>query len=180
MLSRIGNLLAFQIGWFACVLGSAHGRPWLGPVVVLFLLVLHLCHAVNRWKALCLVLMVGTVGTVIDSTLGYVGVLQFRDSPIAGWLCPPWLIALWLIVLTTLQQSLSWLAERPWIAALLGGVFGPISYYGSVALGALMFGSHGLLNVAILSLLWAALLPLLIQPCRWPKCDVLCARTRVE
>ncbi len=28
------NFAAFQIGWFACVLGAANGFPWLGPVVV--------------------------------------------------------------------------------------------------------------------------------------------------
>jgi hypothetical protein len=26
------NFVAFQLGWFACVLGAAQGLPWLGPV----------------------------------------------------------------------------------------------------------------------------------------------------
>ena len=27
------NFLAFQIGWFACVLGGAHDLPWVGTAL---------------------------------------------------------------------------------------------------------------------------------------------------
>lgn len=162
MLSLVGNLLAFQIGWFACVLGAAHDRPWLGPLVVLALVALHLCNAADRWATLRLVLLVGTVGTLIDSLLGHLGILQFRDNLFAGWLCPPWLIALWLIFSTTLQRSLSWLAGRPWTAALLGGVFGPVSYYAGQALGALNLMDNFPVAVTTLSVIWAALFPFLL------------------
>ena len=36
------NFLAFQLGWFASVLGAAHGLPWAGPVVVAMVVMLHL------------------------------------------------------------------------------------------------------------------------------------------
>lgn len=81
-----------------------------------------------------------TAGAIVDSVLGYLGILLFRDSLIASWLCPPWLIALWLIFATTFQSSLSWLAGRYWIAAVSGGIFGPVSYYAGQALGALTGG----------------------------------------
>ena len=27
------NFVASEAGWFACVLGAAHGKPWIGPLV---------------------------------------------------------------------------------------------------------------------------------------------------
>ena len=81
-----------------------------------------------------------TAGAIVDNVLGYLGILIFRDSLIASWLCPPWLIALWMIFATTFQSSLSWRAGRYWIAAVSGGIFGPVSYYAGQALGALTGG----------------------------------------
>ena len=81
-----------------------------------------------------------TAGAIVDSVLGYLGILIFRDSLIASWLCPPWLIALWMIFATTFQSSLSWRAGRYWIAAVSGGIFVPVSYYAGQALDALTGG----------------------------------------
>jgi Protein of unknown function (DUF2878) len=162
MLSRVGNVLAFQIGWFACVLGAANGHPWLGPLAVLLLLALHLWFAADRRAALRIVLTVGMIGAATDSTLGYLGILQFRDSLFVGWFCPPWLIALWVIFATTLQSSLSWLAARPLTAAVLGSLFGPVSYYAGQALGALNLTDNLPIAVTTLSAIWALLFPLLL------------------
>ena len=38
------SFAAMQLGWFACVVGAAHGHPWLGPAVVLATLALHVRH----------------------------------------------------------------------------------------------------------------------------------------
>lgn len=162
MLSRTANFVAFQIGWFACVLGAAYGRPWLGPVVVSMLLAIHIRNVPDRWAAFCLVLVVALIGFVVDSLLGYVGLLLYRDSLLVLWLCPPWLLALWLIFATTLQHSLSWLVGRYGLAALLGAVFGPVSYYAGQQLGALQLGGSVPVTVSILAAVWATLLPLLL------------------
>jgi hypothetical protein len=36
--SKLTNFIAFQVCWFACVLGAAKGMEWIGPLsVALFL-----------------------------------------------------------------------------------------------------------------------------------------------
>ena len=45
-----------------------------------------------------------------------------------------------MIFATTLRSSLSWLAGRYWIAAVLGGIFGPVSYYARQEFGSLSLG----------------------------------------
>jgi len=80
----------------------------------------------------------------------------------AHGLCPPWLMALWMIFATTLRSSLSWLAERYWIAALLGELIGPVSYCGGQELGLLSLGNPVQVTLATLSILWGLLLPSLV------------------
>jgi hypothetical protein len=162
MLSRTVNFVAFQVGWFASVLGAAYGRPWLGPVVVSVLLAIHLWNVADQWATARLLLTVGLIGFVVDSLLGYAGLLLYRDSPLALWLCPPWLLALWLIFATTLQHSLNWLVGRYGLAAFLGAVFGPVSYYAGQQLGALQLGGSVPVTVSVLAAVWATLLPLLL------------------
>ncbi|MDP1947214.1 MAG: DUF2878 domain-containing protein [Nitrospirota bacterium] len=162
MLSKAGNFVAFQLGCCASVLGAAHDDSWLGPLVVALLLGIHLWQTPHPGNALRLILRVGLLGATIDSVLGYLGILVFRDSLMAHWLCPPWLMALWMIFVTTLQSSLSWLAGHYWIAALLGGLFEPVSYYAGQELGSLSLGNPVLVTLATLSILWALLLPGLV------------------
>jgi hypothetical protein len=129
---------------------------------VLLLLAIHLWLATDRRAALRIVLVVGIIGVAIDSTLGYVGTLQFRESLFVRWFCPPWLIALWLIFATTLRSSLGWLEGRPLMAAVLGGLFGPVSYYAGQALGAFNLSDNLFVAVTTLSIIWAVLFPLLL------------------
>ncbi|MBA5867992.1 MAG: DUF2878 family protein [Nitrospira sp. CR1.3] len=162
MVSRLRNFASFQVGWFSCVLGAANHRPWLGPIVVLALLTAHLWNREDRWEELRLILAVGLLGFLVDSLLGYAGILVFRDSVITEWLCPPWLLALWLNFATVLRNSLGWLVRRYSLAAPLGGIFGPVSYYAGQEFGALRLGVSLPVVATVLSVLWALLVPLLL------------------
>ena len=159
MLIRIWNFLGFQAAWFACVLGAAHDRPWLGPLVVLFLLTWHIGTAPEWRPAVCRIVLIGLLGALVDSMLGFAGVLQYRDGLGASWVCPIWLIALWMAFATTLKHSLGLLEGRHAVAALVGGIFGPLSYYGGQALGALRVRGGLVDGLLVLMVLWAVLLP---------------------
>ena len=163
MLTRIGNFVLFQIGWFACVLSAAADQQWIGLLIGLTVLLVHGWHAADHGATIRFVLTIGLFGVVIDSALGCVGVLVFRDGLIAAWLCPPWLAMLWLIFSTTLRSSLAWLVDRTASAALLGSIFGPLSYYGGHALGALQLGGQHTTSLLVLGIVWALLLPCFVQ-----------------
>jgi Protein of unknown function (DUF2878) len=176
MLNRIWNVLGFQAAWFACVLGAAQDRPWLGPLAVLFLLAGHIGTASERQRTARHILLIGLLGTCVDSLLGVAGVLQYRDGLGAGWVCPPWLTALWMAFATTLKSSLSWLEGRYAAAALAGGIFGPLSYYGGQAAGALYVRGDSVDGRLVLTVLWAILLPGLL----WLGQDPISSRTQIE
>ncbi|MFZ0468432.1 MAG: DUF2878 family protein, partial [Thiogranum sp.] len=41
----VANALAFQLGWFACVLGGANQLPWAGTLVAVLIAAWHLSRA---------------------------------------------------------------------------------------------------------------------------------------
>lgn len=132
----VANVVAFQLGWLACVLGAAAGRPWLGPLVALPVLAFHLRSAARPTVELALLAAAGLTGLVLDSLLVLAGRLAFTQGVLAPGLAPYWMVALWLLFATTFNVSLRWLRIRPAIAALLGAVGGPLAYLAGARVGA--------------------------------------------
>lgn len=161
-MKKAANFVGFQIGWWASVLAATGDYAWLGPTVVLVLLLAHLWAVQDRLDELHLILCVGILGAAIDSALHLWGVLIFHEGPRPSWLPPPWLIGVWLIFATTLRWSLSWLGTRLWLAALAGGFAGPLSYYGGARLGALLLADPLSYSLAVLGLEWSLVLPALL------------------
>ena len=54
-MTLIVNAVLFQIGWFACVLGAAHGLPWIGPLAAVAIIGWHLVHAAQPKQELALI-----------------------------------------------------------------------------------------------------------------------------
>ena len=164
------NFAAFQIGWFACVLGAANGLPWLGPVVVAAVVALHLGLARRPTSELYLVLVAMLIGLLVDSLLVATGWLQYsvglwlpgsKASDALG-LAPYWIIAMWALFATTLNVSMGWMRSRPILTVLMGAIGGPLSYLAGEKLGAieLMQPTYAL---AALSFAWALAMPLLMR-----------------
>lgn len=159
----VANVVAFQVGWVACVLGAARGMPWIGPVLVAVLLGLQLRFLPDPRRFARFLAAAGLLGLVLDSTLGALGLFVFHVSAFPAWVCPPWLTALWMLFASTLPLSLNWLTERPRLAALLGAVGGPASYYAGASLGALDLSGHTVTSLLILAAVWGILMPTLLR-----------------
>lgn len=155
------NIIAFQVGWFACVLGGAHGWPWLGVVVTAALVALHLFRAARPRAETVLILFSGLLGAVADSLLTGLDLLRFPSGQWHPRFAPYWMIAMWMLFATTLNVSLRWLKPRLGLGALLGAVAGPLAYYGGAKLGGVSFGNPfaGLIAVAGI---WTLAMPLLL------------------
>jgi hypothetical protein len=133
------NIIAFQIGWFACVLGGAHGWPWLGVVVTAAAVALHLYRAPRPRMEAMLIGVSGLLGFIADSLLTGIGLLRFPSGQLHAQLAPYWMVAMWMLFATTLNISLGWLKPRLGLAALLGMIAGPLAYYGGAKLGGVSF-----------------------------------------
>ena len=148
------NALWFQAVWFCTVLGR---DTWL-PLAV-GLLVLHMWLVRDRRDELRQLLLVGSAGIATDAALSLAGVYDFPD----GVLLPFWLCCLWLAFAAALGRSLSWLGGRPLLAGLAGAVAFPLNYWAGQRLGAVEFGYPLLVTLAVLALVWGAVLPLMVR-----------------
>jgi len=173
------NVVAFQAGWFACVLGAAHGWPWAGSALALMLAALHAARAAQPRKEAALILAAVVLGGAWDSVLTEAGLLVYAPLPLMpAWsekLAPVWILALYAIFATTLNVSLRWLRGRPLLTTVLGAVAAPASYWSGARLGAAHIPAPAAAMLA-LALGWALLMPALI----WLACrfDGVQARAR--
>ncbi len=155
------NVFAFQAGWFACVLGAANESPWLGVIAVVVLVVLHALLAQKPFDELRLIGSAALIGFVWETFLVNTGWLVYSsETPVAG-LAPVWIVALWANFATTLNLSLHWLKGRWVLAAILGAVGGPLSYFAGATLGGAVF-THPSAAALSLAVGWAILMPMLV------------------
>lgn len=162
MLRGVFNYLGLQIGWFACALGAARGFPWVGPLVVSIYLALHLWWSSDRLRELRFILIAGVFGMAIDSLKKASGLISYASEfPPSNWLAPIWIIAMWMLFSSTLNGSLAWLQGRYALAAVLGAIFGPLSYIAGARMGAIVFNHNMTLTIGVLALVWASVIPAL-------------------
>jgi len=152
------------IGWFACILGAAHGSHWLGAPVVATLLAFHLVTRAERSvvRILSVTLVSICFGFCLDSLLIVAGVY----AP-ARWLIPSplatiWLLTLWSNFSLIVDVPLGWLQQHLVVAAAFGGFFGPAAYLGGQRLGAIEINEPVGVHVVVLAIAWALGLGLLM------------------
>jgi len=156
------NFALMQAGWFACVLGAAHGLPWFGTGATLAIVAWHAARAVRPAEELKLIALVTLAGGSFDSALTAAGWVAFPNGQLAPWLAPHWIFALWALFATGLNVSLAWLKGRWWLAAAIGAAASPLSYWAGVRLGAATF-VEPLLMFPALALGWAVILPAILR-----------------
>ena len=161
-MSILANIIAFYLGWFACVLGGANHLPWLGTMVALLLIVAHLWRTAQPVWELRLILLSGALGLVLDSVPVALGWVRYPSGSVMAGLAPYWIVALWMLFATTLNSSLRWLQGRWALAALLGAVAGPLAYYSGVSLGGITLLAP-LPALLLLAFAWSVALPLLLS-----------------
>lgn len=156
----IVNVVAFQIGWFACVLGAARGWPWAGTALAAVIVAWHVARAVRPAQELRLIAAAMLMGALFDSSLAALGWLAFASGTLVDGTAPHWILAMWALFATTLNVSLNWLKGRLVVAALLGAAAGPLSYWAGARLGAVVLADpvHAL---GALAVGWAIMMPAL-------------------
>jgi len=161
-MSRLLNFAMFYLGWFACVMGAGRGHLWLGPSVVAALVLMHLYLTPRPVQETWLILVVGIFGFAVDTLQASAGLYAFTRTSPAPWLCPLWMVALWVIFATTLNVSMAWLAGRYRLAAALGALCGPVSYVAGARLGAIELPVHASMRLVGIAIVWGCVMPSLL------------------
>ncbi|NND61542.1 MAG: DUF2878 domain-containing protein, partial [Gammaproteobacteria bacterium] len=109
----VANIIGLKLGWLACVLGGANGKPWLGPAVVALIVAVHLALSERAGREKRLLAMVAVIGLSWDSLLAATGLMVYPSGQIAPGLAPYWIVAMWVLFATGLNVALAWLKGRP-------------------------------------------------------------------
>ena len=156
------NFIIFQACWFACVIGAAKNLGWLGPILVFITvpLQIHLLTENHKTEILFTVIC-GISGSLLVTLMIVANVYTPVDRG-CGQICPPWMTALWFNFALLVSISLAWLKGKYVTAFILGGLAGPVAYWGGEKLGALSVVSTFSSGYLILAFMWALALPLLV------------------
>jgi len=160
-LMSLVNFAAFQAGWFSCVLGAAHGLPWIGPIVVAAIVLLHLALAGAPMLEVRLLGYALMLGLLFESLLATTGSVHYASGNLVRGMAPPWILAMWVLFATTLNVSLAWLKDNLLLASGLGALLGPLSYLAGAQLGGVEL-VHRAAAPAFLAVGWALMMPLLL------------------
>ncbi len=93
----LANLVAFQIGWFACVLGGAYGQPWAGTALALTIAVVHLASSARPGNEARLLAIATAIGAAWDSALVALGWVSYGSGTLLPGTAPVWIVAMWKV-----------------------------------------------------------------------------------
>lgn len=161
LVKNIWNIISVDIGWGACVLGAAWSYHWLGMVVVLLLIIIHIA-VIERNKiriVFIVALMTMATGFLADTLLILLGTVEPNR-----WLMPPpftaiWDLMIWVNFSITLDRALRFLQNKPFLAAVLGAILAPPTYYAAGRLGALRFSEPSSLGLLWVGVIWFFVMP---------------------
>lgn len=153
----IFNVLGLQLTWAACAYGAVTSFPLLGAYVGGAYIVLHMMLTPARTQDITIMLVLTSIGVVLDYLNMQLGVISFNNN---SQFIPIWLVFLWCVFSLMIPHSLHWLSNKPKLAILLGGFGGSSSYWMGHKLGAITLNDPMLANVAIYFIQWAIYFPI--------------------
>ncbi len=149
----------FYLGWFGCVYFAKwdlSAWSYIFPLIpIVFILKLKF---LSKLKIIFLSLL-SFFGILSDFVIYHLGFIDFPNH--SSFFVPHWLISMWLLFACVFPISQNFLNDRLWLAAILGAVFGPLSYYSGQTLQVLVF--KGQLAIPIYTLLWGLSFPFAIS-----------------
>ncbi len=157
-MNKLLNALGFQAGWWACIAGVGRGLEVEAIIFCLCLITLHLRFSTSPILEMKAAIVALILGILLDSALQYFSVIRFYGWSL-GPLSPFWIWMLWVIFALTLNSSLAFLKEQPLtMSAILGLIFGPLTYYAGAKLGAAD------LDASIRHIIWLGVAWMLAMP----------------
>ncbi len=154
---KLFNIIGFQVGWWACVLGVQNGYSYLGPVVISIFLITHLALNKGNRGEIVFIETVGILGTLVDTAFLLTSLITYHGLTFS-YFAPFWIIAMWLGFSATINHSLAWLDGKWIFSFFLGAIFGPLSYIAGLKFGAVDF-QISFFSITILAAVWGITVP---------------------
>jgi len=158
----IARIVVFQVGWFAAVLGGAHDHVIAGCGAVAVIVGFHIWQADVPFQELVLIAITTAIGTIWDSALMIMNVIQYPYGVIVTGVAPAWIMAVWALFATAFNTSLTFFKRRYIYVSLFGAIGAPLSFLAGMRLGALQFPNQTKALIVI-GIGWAIMMPILMR-----------------
>jgi len=160
------NLILFQGLWFVAVIGASndsYGYALAG--LAMFIAGNYFLSDFPRADNLLVVMAILT-GLLIETAFLQAGLLNYNGGGPWMNIAPIWMLVLWGNFALTMNGCLSWLQGRYLLAAVLGALGGPVSYFGGIKLGAADLGAPMLSVLLVIGVLYAVVTPIFLMGAR--------------
>lgn len=159
----LANLIGYQLVWLLVVWSAGASRPLIGIGAAITFVIAQLAASRTRRTDLLLVLVALIGGVLVDGLLARSGWVQYAAND-GVLIAPAWILALWAAFAMTMNHSLHWLLGTPLIAALFGGIGGPLAYLAaSRGFGAVTLEPPLWLSIGAVAIGWALALACLAR-----------------
>ena len=162
MKAAVINLVGFKLGWAAVILTAAASMPALGLVAIAAVVALHLARTPDARPETIMLVAAAAIGLVWESVLVATGLLTYDTGLLLPGMAPYWIVAMWVLFATTLNVGMRWMRRSAIVAAVAGGVGGPMAFAAGERLGAVTFADP-VVSLAAVGVGWALLLPMLVN-----------------
>lgn len=152
------HVAGMQGAWFAAALTASSGWHPVGVLANLAVFIVHVVTSAHVRREILRGAVALALGLLVELVQQHAGGLRAQQ---ATELPPLWLLSLWPVFASAMMtgHSLAWLQRRKSLAAGIGAVVGPLSYWGGARLGALEL--DGLRSVIAISICWGVAMPAL-------------------
>ena len=160
-MTKLINFIVFQLIWFLSIYGAVAEIELITITLCLIFLAVNLFISQNLRADLVLIIQGVLLGFFVDTLLIHLGIISFK-SQYWSLVSPFWMWVIWAGLMSTIHSSMSWLKLRWAMAAVLGAIFAPLSYWAGVRMGA---GSFNDLYIALaaISVIWLFITPLMMR-----------------
>lgn len=161
----------FYLGWILTLKFVLEGNYWIGPVINLFIIVLHIIRVPHRLFETMLILSLPILGSfLLDGSLVIFGILKYLGRfECCPWIPPVWILSLWGLFATSINHSLAWVDRKLWLTIATGAVGGTLSYYAAIRVGAAEFLVSNTAGIFLLAMAWGIVMPLCYLYNKWLK-----------
>jgi len=157
---KIYDLIGFKICWILCAFCTQWNQPYLGPIITLLFILIHLIIVNFALIDLKIITLSIICGLIIDSTFSIFGLIGYQGGILANYnLAPLWILSMWGGFSLTMLYTLDSIRHKYFLSGLLGFIGGPLSYSAGVNIGSLTINTP--ITYLLLSICWGLIIPFL-------------------
>ena len=154
-LNKLLTFIGFKITWISCIFGEIYISSWFGFFVGIVFLLSFFLYTEKKLQSFKIILIFSFLGYSFDSLLSLSELYNFNSKNNFLFL-PIWLMVLWPSFCTLFIECFSFLKKKYFFSILLGGIFGPISYYAGLSLNLVNVSNYSVF--IIMAFFWSTMM----------------------